>query len=175
MDFMSLFYSATHVSMMSLFQLVEQYLRQARTLISTHKQSNASAALNLIQTALSLSPQFEPALELKARSLLILRRYQDIADMLQDYIPSCYKSEEDSLPGSSGSGFSLSGGGGSGDLAAIGWAKLLSPGRERSANLNGSRPFRCFSVSDLKHRVFAGISPNGEEEGMWRYIFLPNP
>jgi hypothetical protein len=166
-----LFYYATHVSIMqcvSPFQVVERYLREARALVSTHNKSDAFAALNLIESALSISPRFEAALELKARSLLILRRYKDIADLLQDYIPSCYKSEEDSLLGSSGSALTLSGGGGSGDLASIGRAKLLSPGRERSADLNGSRSFRCFSVSDLKRRVLAGISRNGEKDGMWR-------
>ncbi|KAJ3699779.1 hypothetical protein LUZ61_003484 [Rhynchospora tenuis] len=153
-------------------KVVERYIREARVLVSTHNQSDAVAALNLIDSALSLSPRFEPALELKARSLLILRRYKDIADMLQDYIPSCYKTEEDSLTGSSGSGSTLSGGGGSGDLAALGRAKLLSPGRERSAVLNGSRSFRCFSVSDLKRRVLAGISRNGDKDSMWRYLIL---
>ncbi|KAJ3683057.1 hypothetical protein LUZ60_013284 [Juncus effusus] len=152
-------------------KVIERYLREARALISAHNQLDASTALTLIDSALSLSPRLESALELRSRALLTLRKYREIADMLQDYIPSCYKAEEDSSSGSSGSGSQLSGGSGSGELAVTGRAKLLSPGRERSADF-GSRSFRCFSVSDLKRCVLAGISRAGDKDGQWRYLVL---
>jgi len=45
-------------------------------------------ALRLLDEALAISPTSDQALELRARSLLCLRRFKDVADMLQDYIPN---------------------------------------------------------------------------------------
>ncbi|WOL00295.1 hypothetical protein Cni_G09008 [Canna indica] len=91
--------------------------------------------------------------------------------MLQDYIPS----------------YKVGGGGDGGDdddsssslvgLSSVASSaplsrertNLLSPGRERS---DGDRSFRCFSVSDLKRRVLAGLSKNSDREGQWRYLVL---
>ncbi|MCI89173.1 DnaJ heat shock N-terminal domain-containing family protein, partial [Trifolium medium] len=70
-------------------------------------------------------------LELKARSLLYLRRFKDVADMLQDYIPSLRMSNEDPSSVSSGEG-----------------VKLLS-----SDSTIPDQSFKCFSVSDLKKKV----------------------
>ncbi|KAG6677914.1 hypothetical protein I3842_14G052100 [Carya illinoinensis] len=59
-----------------------------RNLIATQKQSKISLALSLLDVALALSLGLKQALELKARVLLYLRRFKDVASMLQDYIPS---------------------------------------------------------------------------------------
>ncbi|CAL9781090.1 unnamed protein product [Musa acuminata subsp. burmannicoides] len=154
-------------------KVVDKNLREARALITTQEQSNVSTAVGLLDAALALSPRLEAALELKARSLLFLRRFREVADMLQDYIPS-YK-------GGGGGG----GGGDDGSTSSLGAgdhsltassaplprerANLLSPGRERS---DGDRSFRCFSVSDLKRRLLAGLSRSSYREGEWRYLVL---
>ncbi|KAG0543943.1 hypothetical protein BDA96_02G232500 [Sorghum bicolor] len=44
--------------------------------------------LGMVDAALELSPRMEAALELRARSLLALRRYREVVEMLRDYIPS---------------------------------------------------------------------------------------
>ncbi|KAI3780564.1 hypothetical protein L2E82_10548 [Cichorium intybus] len=69
-------------------KIVDMYVKDARSLIASQEQSNIVSALNLLDAALALSPRFDIALELKATSLLHLRRFKDVADMLQDYIPS---------------------------------------------------------------------------------------
>ncbi|GFY98670.1 tetratricopeptide repeat (TPR)-like superfamily protein [Actinidia rufa] len=70
--------------------------KDARGLIATQEQSEIGSALNLLDAALALSPRLEVALELKARTLLCLRRFKDVADMLQDYIPSLKMAADDS-------------------------------------------------------------------------------
>ncbi|XP_023004497.1 uncharacterized protein LOC111497785 [Cucurbita maxima] len=138
-------------------KIVDKYLKDARTLIATQEQRELLAALNLIDAALALSPKLEQALELKARALLCLRRFKDVADMLQDYIPSFKIAGEDS--GSSDA---------SSQLLSKDRVKLLgssdSPGCDSS--------FKCFSVSDLKKKVMAGLCKNCNKEGQWRYLIL---
>ncbi|URD81930.1 DNAJ heat shock N-terminal domain-containing protein [Musa troglodytarum] len=153
-------------------KVVDKYLREARVLISTQEQSNVSAAAGLLDAALSLSPRHEAALELRARSLLFLRRFREVADMLQDYIPSFKVGS-----GSGGDDDSSSSLGGAGDHSSVASSapisrervKLLSPARERS---DGDRSFRCFSVSELKRRLVAGLSKSSDREGQWRYLVL---
>ncbi|RRT60711.1 hypothetical protein B296_00044764 [Ensete ventricosum] len=147
-----------------------KYLREARSLIATQELSNVASAVGLLDATLIHSPRLEAALELRARSLLFLRRFRDVADMLQDYIPS----------------FKVGGGGGgiddsssslgvAGDRSSVASSaplsrervNLLSPGRERS---DGDRSFRCFSVSDLKRRLMVGLSKRSDREGQWRYV-----
>ncbi|RWV80685.1 hypothetical protein GW17_00058004 [Ensete ventricosum] len=151
-------------------QVVDKYLREARSLIATQELSNVASAVGLLDATLIHSPRLEAALELRARSLLFLRRFRHVADMLQDYIPS----------------FKVGGGGGgiddsssslgvAGDRSSVASsaplsrerANLLSPGRERS---DGDRSFRCFSVSDLKRRLMVGLSKRSDREGQWRYV-----
>ena len=111
------------------------------------------------------------ALELRARALLALRRYREVAEMLRDYIPSCGKScsGEDTSSSSSASLLST----GSGDLGTISCAKLLSPDRHRSDDAEPDarpvRSFRCFDISELKRRVLAGLSKNPNTDTQWRY------
>ncbi|MCI28041.1 hypothetical protein A2U01_0049241, partial [Trifolium medium] len=64
------------------------------------------------------SPSSAQALELKARSLLYLRRFKDVANVLQDYIPSLKMTNGDSS--------SISSDGSSQKLSREG-VKLLSP------------------------------------------------
>ena len=131
---------------------MEKYIKDARSLIATQEQSEILSALNLLDAALAISPRLDQALELRARSLLYLRRFKDVADMLQDYIPSLRMVNEDPSSGSSSS-----------DSSSREGVKLLSsdsPVRDQS--------FKCFSVSDLKKKVMAGLCKSCEKEGQWR-------
>jgi len=46
------------------------------------------STLNLLDVALDLCPRWEKALELKAKEFLYLRKFIDVENMLQEYIPS---------------------------------------------------------------------------------------
>ncbi|XP_071718799.1 uncharacterized protein [Rutidosis leptorrhynchoides] len=147
--------------------IVDRYCKDARTLISTQQQTDIATAINLLDAALILSPRYEQALELKARSLLYLRKYKNVADMLQDYIPSLkMSSSDDSMISSSSS--SVSSDGNSQPLSKE-RVKLLSSGGN-SPERNDS--IKCFSVSDLKKKVRAGLRKNCDKEGQWRYLVL---
>ncbi|KAJ9547504.1 hypothetical protein OSB04_020047 [Centaurea solstitialis] len=151
-------------------KIVDKYVKDARTLISSQEQTDIAAALNLLDAALALSPRFEQALELKARSLLYLRRYKQVADMLQDYIPSLKMSSSDdsstSSSSSSSSSSSVSSDNNSQPLARE-RVKLLS------SSPNHDEPsFKCFSVSDLKKKVRAGLGKNSDKDAQWRYLVL---
>ncbi|XP_047968676.1 uncharacterized protein LOC125212521 [Salvia hispanica] len=140
-------------------KMVERYVREARMLIATKEQSEIAAALRLLDAALAVAPRMEVALEMKARSLLYLRRFKEVVEMLQDYIPSLKMaiSDDASTTGSSDSA--------SAHLSREG-ASLLSSG-------GGSEPAcTCFSVSDLKKKVISGLFKNVEESGQWRYSVL---
>lgn len=119
-----------------------------------------AAAINLLDSALAVSPRLEAALELKARSLLHLRRFKDVADMLQHYIPSCkIQSSSDYSPDNSS------------NLLPRERANLLPSTAENSCpslDYDGDHSFKCFSVSDLKKKVLAGLSKNSDKEGQWR-------
>ncbi|KAJ6404116.1 hypothetical protein OIU84_012329 [Salix udensis] len=138
-------------------KIVGKYIKDARSLIASQEQSEIAAALKLLDAALALSPRLEVALELKARSLLCLRRFKDVADMLQDYIPSLKIANDDS--GSISSSDSSS--------------QQLSRERVKLLPSDNSDPsFKCFSVSDLKKKVMAGLCKNCDKEGQWRYLIL---
>ena len=130
--------------------------------MASEDQNDAASAIHILDAALSISPRSEIALELKASALLFLRRYKDVANMLQDYIPSlklAAKDEEGSVS-SDGSYSSSSSSSSSSQLSR----KLLSPNRDSS-----SIPFTCLSLSDLKEKVMAGICRNGDKEKQqWR-------
>ncbi|EXB28604.1 hypothetical protein L484_009763 [Morus notabilis] len=144
-------------------KIVDKYIKDARNLIATQEQSEVASALNLLEAALALSPRLEQALELKAKSLLYLRRFKDVADMLQDYIPSLKMASDDSA-GSENSSQQLS----------RERVKLLSTSSNSSEDSDGRDypSFKCFSVSDLKKKVMAGLCKNGDKEGQWRYVVL---
>lgn len=140
-------------------QIVDKYIKDAKNLIATQEQSEIASALNLLDAALSLSPRFEQALELKARSLLCLRRFKDVADMLQDYIPSLKMATDDSGSVSSDN---------SSQQLSRERVKLLPTGNSSDDSLSRDPTFKCFSVSDLKKKVMAGLCKNCEKEGQWR-------
>ncbi|WOH01558.1 hypothetical protein DCAR_0520942 [Daucus carota subsp. sativus] len=148
-------------------KIADGYVRDARFLIATQEQIQVERAVNLLDSALTLSPQNESALELKARSLLILGRFKETADMLQDHIPSLkMSSTHDSSSSSSSSSPSLDN---SSHNCLRGGVKLLSYGDSP----NRSEP-RCkyFSITGLKTKVTAGLGKNCEKEGQWRYLVL---
>ncbi|KAF2535502.1 hypothetical protein F2Q68_00018599 [Brassica cretica] len=123
-------------------KIVDKYMKEAKNLIASQDPNDVESALNLLDSALSVSPRYELALELKARSLLYLRRFKDVADMLHDYIPSLKFSGEDSGIGSSES-FRES-------VSLLN--ELPSHGGE-----SGDSSFKCFSVSDLKKKTRAAL------------------
>ncbi|CAN8285862.1 unnamed protein product [Cochlearia groenlandica] len=133
-------------------KLVDKYVKDAKTLMAREDQNDVTSALHLLDAALSISPRLESALELKARSLLFLRRFKEVADMLQDYIPSLKITINEEDSSSEGSSSSRDG------------VQLLSGASSPS--------FKCFSVSDLKKKVMAGICKKCDKEGQWRYVVL---
>lgn len=130
--------------------------------MASEELNDVASAVHLLDAALSISPRLETALELKARSLLFLRRFKEVADMLQDYIPSL------KLAVSEEEGYVVSSEGSSSSSSSRDGVKLLSaassPGRD-SSSFN-----KCFSVSDLKKKVMAGICKKCDKEGQWRYF-----
>ncbi|CAH8379108.1 unnamed protein product [Eruca vesicaria subsp. sativa] len=140
-------------------KIVDKYMKEAKNLIASQDPNDVASALDLLESVLYFSPRYELALELKARSLLYLRRFKDVADMLHDYIPSLKFSGEDSGIGSSELSYTNS-------------------SRESVNLLNdlpshgGDSSFKCFSVSDLKKKVIAGLSKNCNQQGQWRYLVL---
>lgn len=164
-------------------QIVEKYIKDARALMVTREQSNIASAMNLLDAALSLSPRLEEALELKARSLLHLRRFRDVADMLQDYIPSLRIASENPSSSSSSSSpssspsfscLSLSSYNNTSSLRlCIEGVKLL-PSRNSFADDNSPAPaswddsLKCFSVPDLKRKVKGSFWKSFQKDCHWR-------
>ncbi|KAE8679593.1 putative DNA replication regulator dpb11 [Hibiscus syriacus] len=144
-------------------KLVDRHIKDARYLISTQEPNGIASALVLLDAALTLSPRFEIALELKARSLLYLRRFREVADMLQDYIPSLKMSSEDS------GSVSLDN---SSQQFSRERVELLASSNLSSDSFGLDPSFKCFSVSDLKKKIMAGLGRNCEKEGQWRYLVL---
>jgi len=122
--------------------------------MATQEQSEIASALNLLDAALAIYPRLDEALELRARCLLCLRRFKEVADMLQDYIPSLKMANDESVSSDSSSQ----------QLSREG-AKLLS-----SDSSTSDQSFKCFSVSDLKKKVMAGLCKSCDKEGYWRYF-----
>ncbi|XP_075105130.1 uncharacterized protein LOC142179331 [Nicotiana tabacum] len=135
-------------------KIVEKYIKDAKILIATQETNEIASALGLLEAALVLSPRLEIALELKARCLLYLRCFKDVAYMLQDYIPSLRIPSDDTSSTSSSGSFDNS-------KEQI---RLISSGNEPN--------FKCFSVSDLKKKVMASLYKNCNKEGQWRYLVL---
>ncbi|CAN4112787.1 unnamed protein product [Withania somnifera] len=142
-------------------KIVDKYIKEAKFLIATQEPNEIASAVNLLDAALALLPRFELALELKARSLLYLRRFKDVADMLQDYIPSLKMPADETSSSTSSSGSSEN----SSSQFSRERMKLLSSGSDEPT-------FKCFSVSDLKKKVMAGFCKNCDKEGQWRYLVL---
>ncbi|CAK9322289.1 unnamed protein product [Citrullus colocynthis] len=161
-------------------QMANRYVKDAKCLISAGGENDVVSALNLLDAALVLAPRYEQALELKARSLLYLRRYKDVADMLQEYLPSmkmAIKSGGDESSGSENSSQQFS----------REQAKLLASSSSSSSSCSSSSSssslsefqdrdssFKCFfSVADLKRKIMAGLLCKCcENESRWRYVVL---
>lgn len=141
-------------------QIVDKYLKDAKILLATQDQSEILSALTLLDAALALSPRLELALELKARSLLHLRRYKDVADMLQDYIPSLKMASDDCNSSVSSSDINSS--------------TQLSKEQVKLLGHDAEPTFKCFSVSDLKKKVMASLCKNCQKDGQWRCSFAPS-
>ncbi|XP_076901933.1 uncharacterized protein LOC143556525 [Bidens hawaiensis] len=137
-------------------QIVDMYVKDARTLIDSGEHSNIASAINLLDAALALSSRCEAAMELKATALLHLRRFKEVADMLQDYIPSLKM-----ISDNSSSSF---------DNYSRERVKLLSAYAD--SDTRSEQSCMCFSVSDLKKKVMAGLVKNRNREGEWRYLIL---
>ncbi|KVH94490.1 uncharacterized protein LOC112518614 [Cynara cardunculus var. scolymus] len=138
-------------------KIVDKYVKDARSLIVSQQQNNIASAINLLDAALAVSPRSEMALQLKATSLLHLRRFKEVAEMLHHYIPSI-KAHDSSTSSSSSDNNS--------QPLSRERVKLLS------AAANSDRSFTCFSVSDLKKKLMDGIARNRDQEGQWRYLVL---
>ncbi|KAI4304534.1 hypothetical protein MLD38_040030 [Melastoma candidum] len=139
-----------------------KYVREARGLMVTQDPREVMTALSLLDSALSLSPRMEMALELKARCLLHLRRFKDVAEMLRDYIPSLKLSGDDAPSGSSSS-------------SSEGSSQPLSrerAGLPHSSSSAESPGFKCFSLRELMRWVMGGIWKNCRKQGRWRYSVL---
>nr|GMD63975.1 DnaJ subfamily C member like [Ipomoea batatas] len=143
-------------------KIADKYVKDAKVLIASQDAGAMASALNVLEAALILSPRLELALELKARTLLFLRRFKDVADMLQEYIPSLKVAPDES---SSCSSSSESSDGSSRPLSRE-RVKLLSSGDDSEPS------FKCFSVSDLKKKIMAGLCKSCEKDGLWRYLVL---
>ncbi|XP_041018289.1 uncharacterized protein LOC121260474 [Juglans microcarpa x Juglans regia] len=144
-------------------KMVDKYIKDARNLVATQEQSEVALALSLLDAALALSPRLEKAMELKAKALLHLRRFKDVTDMLQDYIPSLKMANDDSGSLSSEN---------SSQQFSRERVKLLGSGNLSSDSLGRDPSFKCFSVSDLKKKVMAGLYKNCDKDGQWRYLVL---
>ncbi|CAH2063076.1 unnamed protein product [Thlaspi arvense] len=145
-------------------KLIDKYIKDARSLLAREEQTAAASAIHILDAALSISPRLEVALELKARALLFLHRFKDVADMLQDYIPSLKLAVNDEDGSVLSDGSCSSSSSSSSQLSR----KLLSPGRDFSSCTS----FKCFSLSELKKKVMAGICKNSDKDKQWRYVVL---
>lgn len=127
-------------------------------------------ALGLLDAALAVSPRYEAALELRARSLLYLRRFREVADMLQDYIPS-FRGAED--VGDSFTSLSSDNSSSSSQSQQLSRERVkLLPSPSSSSDDEYSKPdgvLRCFSMADMKRKVLAGLYRDCGQEGAWRY------
>lgn len=163
-------------------QMAIRYVKDAKCLIGAGRENDVVSALNLLDAALLLAPRFEQALELKARSLLCLRRYKDVVDMLQEYLPSMRTTLS-----RSGGDDSSSGSENSSQQFSREQAKLLASSSSSSSSSslsycsssllelqNHDSSFNCFfSVADLKRKIMAGLlCKRCEKESQWRYVVL---
>lgn len=140
-------------------KLAEKHLSNARALLGSQEPTEIYSALNLLDAALDLCPRWEKALELKARAFLYLRKFRDVANMLQEYIPSLRFREivpSESPPVSK--------------EMSRDQVRLL-PNYEESSRLRASVFLKCFSVSQLKKKLLAGLSRRCEREE-WRFLVL---
>ncbi|CAA6654382.1 unnamed protein product [Spirodela intermedia] len=142
-------------------KIVEKYVKDARALISTEEPCDVQVALGLLDAALA------------ARSLLYLRRFREVADMLQDYIPS-FRGAED--VGDSFTSLSSDNSSSSSQSQQLSRERVkLLPSPSSSSDEEYSKPdgvLRCLSMADMKRKVLAGLYRDCGHEGAWRYMVL---
>ncbi|KAJ7561944.1 hypothetical protein O6H91_03G048600 [Diphasiastrum complanatum] len=90
-------------------QQLEEYMERVLRLVETHSLTDASTALRLVNEALSSSPHSEKLFELKARALLLLRRYHEAVQLCEQTLPSAERNRptvgcESQMQGSSSEG-----------------------------------------------------------------------
>ncbi|CAN6469156.1 unnamed protein product [Victoria cruziana] len=144
-------------------KMAEKHMREARTMLRSQDQAQRQAALALLDDAIAVCPRWDAPLHLKATALLSLRRYRDVAELFREDIPSA-GARDDSA---SSSCSSLSS-----DSLSRESLNLLPAPPENSA---AEALTRCFSVSDIKHRLLPGKPSGGRNAGrrqQWRYIIL---
>ncbi|CAH9085661.1 unnamed protein product [Cuscuta epithymum] len=147
-------------------KIAEKYLKDAKLLLETNEPKAMASALSLLDAALSLSPRMEVAVELKARTLLVLRRYKDVAEMLQSYIPSLNRESFDESASTCSSSSESSDGSFRKEQVKLLFSGIGSPGRA------GDSIFKCISVSGLKKKLMAGLCKSCQKDGPWRYLIL---
>jgi hypothetical protein len=59
-------------------------------LLGSQEPNEIYSALNMLDVSLDLCPIWEKSLELKAREFFYLGKFKDVANMLQEYIPSLW-------------------------------------------------------------------------------------
>lgn len=134
-------------------KLAERQLGHARQLLSSQEPADIHSALTLIDTVLKLSPQWDKAIELKARALLCLRRFKDVASLLHDFIPSL-KAQAITIDNPV-------------DKEKV---KLLE-GYPTQFKSKRASLFHCFSLFPFKDKLWVSFSRKGERE-QWRYLVL---
>ncbi|XP_057854540.1 uncharacterized protein LOC131064421 isoform X1 [Cryptomeria japonica] len=132
--------------------LAEKHVRKARLLLQSQESADVFSAINLLDAALKLWPRCEKALELKARALLYLRRFKDVANMLEENIPS---REIDS----------------SGSLTLSRESVELLHSYNRIEQSVAKVFFKCFVLSKLKTFLCVGMSKRAEREE-WKHLVL---
>ncbi|CAM6090814.1 unnamed protein product [Calypogeia fissa] len=138
-------------------KLAEKYAGHARSLMPSPDPSDVFAAISLLDAALKLCPQWEKALELKARALLSLRRYKDVVNMLHEYIPSAKQNvhEKASPPDS--------------PLFGKEKVQLLSTFVEERSKKKSV--LKYLAVNKIKKILITGLSRRNERNE-WRYLVL---
>ncbi|MCO5588015.1 hypothetical protein L7F22_041969 [Adiantum nelumboides] len=130
----------------------EKSLGHARQLLLSHDPTDTQTALRLLDAILKSFPQWEKAIELKARALLCLRRFRDIVSLLQESVPSL-KAHRPLVKVTSEEKIKL-------------LPSNLNPPRTRKVSLT-----QCFSLIPYQRRKWVLCSTKGERE-QWRCIVL---
>ncbi|KAH7404325.1 hypothetical protein KP509_15G020900 [Ceratopteris richardii] len=134
-------------------QLVEQHLGHAKELLMSKDPADIYSALNCLDSALKLSPHSERAIELKARALLCLRRFKDVANLLREFIPSL-KMEPVGLK------------------TALDTEKImLLESHSDPSKVEKAMNVHCFSLFRSKARLLVALTKRGERE-QWKYVIL---
>lgn len=134
-------------------KLAERHVGLARKLLLSNDPADIHSALSLLDTALNLFPHCDKAIELKAKALLCLRRFKDVASLLHEFIPSL-KARDISQTSSA-------------DTEKI----HLLEGHSSQSKDKIVSIFHCFSLFPLRDKLWVSFTRKGEKE-QWMYIVL---